>query len=112
VELVALGAEALSVPLLEPFVIASGTMVATRSALVTARLRHEGRDFVGLGEAAALPPVTDCDQPDLLDHAEGAAAALRGRALSTIPNVAAALAEAIPSPVLRAGSDRAGGGGR
>jgi L-Ala-D/L-Glu epimerase len=59
----------LSVPLTDPFTIASGRMVATRAALVEATLVDErnGARATGLGEAAALPPVTHEDQPDLID---------------------------------------------
>jgi L-alanine-DL-glutamate epimerase-like enolase superfamily enzyme len=59
--------EALSVPLVEPFVIASGRMDATRAALVDVVVEdRRGRTGRGLGEAAALPPVTRVDQPALL----------------------------------------------
>jgi L-alanine-DL-glutamate epimerase-like enolase superfamily enzyme len=58
-----LRAEALSVPLREPFVIATARMDATRAVLVTALV--EGVN--GYGEAAALPPVTTEDQPELLE---------------------------------------------
>ena len=63
----------LSVPLVDPFVIASGRVEATRCALVTAVLEGDGARFTGLGEAACLPPVTREDQPDVL-RAVGAAA--------------------------------------
>ena len=71
--------EALSVPLLEPFVIASGRIEATRAVLVRVILHDEVSDRVGfgLGEAAALPPVTACDQPDLLQTLTAASLALR-----------------------------------
>ncbi|MBM4282393.1 MAG: hypothetical protein FJ137_17115 [Deltaproteobacteria bacterium] len=60
--------EPLSVPLREPFVIATGLVEATRSALVEVMVVHEpsGRRGHGLGEAAALPPVTAVDQPEVL----------------------------------------------
>src|SRR5581483_10402605 len=59
--------EPLSVPLREPFVIATGRVDVTRAALVTASVEDgAGRRASGLGEAAALPPVTREDQPDLL----------------------------------------------
>ncbi|HEX7480195.1 MAG TPA: dipeptide epimerase [Polyangiales bacterium] len=63
-----LTATALSVPLLEPFVIASGRVDTTRAALVHAWVvdEHTGARALGLGEAAALPPVTQEDQPQLL----------------------------------------------
>src|SRR5438552_1533211 len=49
----------LSIPLREPFVIASGRMDATRAALVRATLEDgSGRRATGFGESAALPPVT------------------------------------------------------
>lgn len=55
-------AEPLSVPTLDPFVIASGRVHATRSVLV--RVTLDG--FEGLGEGSCLPPVTKEDQPDAL----------------------------------------------
>ena len=57
---------ALSLPLREPFVIASGRMTHTRAALVRITAEAGGKRATGLGEAAALPPVTAEDQPDLL----------------------------------------------
>ncbi|MBK7857391.1 MAG: dipeptide epimerase [Archangiaceae bacterium] len=56
-------AEPLSVPTLDPFVIASGQVHATRSVLVRVTL-DDGTE--GLGEGACLPPVTKEDQPDAL----------------------------------------------
>ncbi|MGA3122099.1 MAG: dipeptide epimerase [Polyangiaceae bacterium] len=58
----------LSVPLIDPFVIATGRIDVTRAVLVTVALRDEssGRRAIGIGEAAAFPPVTREDQPDLL----------------------------------------------
>src|SRR5690242_20353440 len=71
----------LSVPLVEPFVIASGRIDVTRAALVELTLIDEGSGARarGLGEAAALPPVTREDQPDLLRAIEGARASLIDR---------------------------------
>ncbi|HVV51818.1 MAG TPA: hypothetical protein VHO06_19275, partial [Polyangia bacterium] len=67
----------LSIPLREPFVIASGRIEATRAALVGATLEDDqGRRATGLGESAALPPVTREDQPDLLRQLAAAAAGL------------------------------------
>lgn len=74
-------ARALSVPLTEPFVIASGRVDATRAVEVEARVRWRGGSAVGLGEAACLPPVTREDQPDVLREVERAAAEWQGRAL-------------------------------
>jgi L-alanine-DL-glutamate epimerase-like enolase superfamily enzyme len=56
----------LSVPLIEPFVIASGRVDATRAVEVEAHVSWQGRTAVGLGEAACLPPVTLEDQDDVL----------------------------------------------
>ncbi|HEX3345796.1 MAG TPA: dipeptide epimerase, partial [Polyangiaceae bacterium] len=56
----------LSVPLLEPFVIASGRVDATRAVEVEAHVVWRGNRAVGLGEAACLPPVTQEDQADVL----------------------------------------------
>lgn len=55
--------EALSVPTLDPFVISSGQVHATRSVLVRVEL-DDGT--VGLGEGSCLPPVTREDQADAL----------------------------------------------
>jgi L-alanine-DL-glutamate epimerase-like enolase superfamily enzyme len=98
--------EPLSVPLREPFVIASGRMDATRAALVEVELENERTQQVarGLGEAAALPPVTREDQPDLLAAIERAAGVLTGCAYpnleALVPALDAALGE---TPVARAG---------
>src|SRR5688572_27551094 len=54
-------------------------MDATRAVLVSARVEREGRVEVGWGEAAALPPVTREDQPQLLEIVARAALALAGR---------------------------------
>ncbi len=72
--------EPLSIPLREPFVIATGRIDATRAVLVRVRLQDEltQRRGTGLGEAAALPPVTSCDQPDLLRTLTAASTALLG----------------------------------
>lgn len=61
-------ARPLTVALRDPFVIASGRIDATRAALVEATVRDlsTGAVATGLGEAAALPPVTREDQPELL----------------------------------------------
>src|SRR5690242_10963187 len=70
--LLALEAAPLSVPLVEPFVIATARMDATRAAIVHARIERGGRLFAGFGEAAALPPVTREDQPELVRLVRGA----------------------------------------
>jgi len=105
VRIVALGARPLSVPLREPFVIATGRMDATCAALVTVVLEDEtGRRAQGLGEAAALPPVTHEDQPDLLRGVAAARDVLEGETLSDLPAAAARLVGTLPEgPVARAG---------
>jgi L-alanine-DL-glutamate epimerase-like enolase superfamily enzyme len=101
--------EPLSVPLAEPFVIATGRLEVTRSALVRATLADaRGRTATGLGESAALPPVTREDQPELLALIGRAAGSLRGRALPDPAALVTALGEALPdSAVARAGVEAA-----
>lgn len=77
-KLVALAVSPLSVPLIEPFVIATATMTHTRAALVEATLERDGVRATGLGEAAALPPVTSEDQPELLASLRSVAEKLVG----------------------------------
>jgi L-alanine-DL-glutamate epimerase-like enolase superfamily enzyme len=103
--IVAVDASPLSVPLREPFVIATGRMDATRAALVTLELQDgEGRRARGLGEAAALPPVTREDQPDLLRAVSAARPRLVGMTLVDLNAAGAALADALPdAPVALAG---------
>jgi L-alanine-DL-glutamate epimerase-like enolase superfamily enzyme len=103
--IVELDARALSVPLRVPFVIATGRMDATRAALVTVVLEDEaGRRAEGLGEAAALPPVTREDQPDLLRAVEAASRRLVGTRATALADADAAVAVALAdSPVARAG---------
>lgn len=105
----ALTAAPLSVPLLEPFVIATGRMDATRAALVTATLRDEqGKTAVGYGEAAALPPVTREDQPDVLVEIARAAHELRERSFAHAGELTHLLDESLSlMPVARAGAETA-----
>ncbi len=113
VEVIAIEVEPLSVPLRDPFVIASGRMDVTRAALVRATVEDvAGRRAGGLGEAAALPPVTREDQPDLLAAIARAAPALRGMRLQSSADpwgaLSAAVARALPdSAVARAGVETA-----
>jgi L-Ala-D/L-Glu epimerase / N-acetyl-D-glutamate racemase len=96
VEVVAIEVEPLSVPLRDPFVIASGRIDVTRAALVRATVEDaDGRRAGGLGEAAALPPVTREDQPDLLSAIARAAPALRGLRLESSADPWAALSAAL-----------------
>jgi L-alanine-DL-glutamate epimerase-like enolase superfamily enzyme len=104
-----LSARALSVPLKEPFVIATGRIEATRAVEVLARVRWRGRTETGLGEAACLPPVTNEDQDDVLVEVDHAARALTGRHLiAREEEVETAIASALPDgPVARAGIETA-----
>ena len=104
-----LGARALSVPLKEPFVIASGRVDATRAVEVVARVRWRGRTETGLGEAACLPPVTREDQGDVLREIERVAGELTGGTLAAQEDeLESALAAALPdAPVARAGIETA-----
>jgi L-alanine-DL-glutamate epimerase-like enolase superfamily enzyme len=105
VRVVSLEAAPLSVPLSEPFVIASGRLEATRAALVTATIEDgAGRRVRGLGEAAALPPVTHEDQPDLLRALGLAPAELEGRWLEDMAALEGELGRVAPaSAVVRSG---------
>ncbi len=103
----------LSVPLVDPFVIATGRIDVTRAALVTLRLCDEatGLRANGMGEAAAFPPVTREDQPDLLRRLDAVAPVIRERRLS-IGDDFSAMAEWLDallgdSPVARAGVEMA-----
>jgi len=79
ITIISLDVEPLSIPLREPFVIATGRIDTTRAALVRATLQAaNGQRAIGLGEAAALPPVTREDQPQLLAEIGAVAADLRG----------------------------------
>ena len=101
--------EALSVPLREPFVIASGRIDVTRAVLVRATVEDEaGNRAVGLGEAAALPPVTHEDQPELLALVAQAGAALAGARVGSLAELARKLEAIMPaSAVARAGLEGA-----
>ncbi len=104
IRIVAIEVEPLSVPLTEPFTIATARMDRTRAALVHVALDGGGARAQGLGEAAALHPVTREDQPELVAAVLHAKSALEGvmfaepAALS--PRLDAAFADA---PVARAG---------
>ena len=107
--IVSIEVEPLSIPLREPFVIATGRIDTTRAALVRATLEDErGRRATGLGEAAALPPVTREDQPELLAAIAAAAPALRGAAFAGVDDVAALVGRALPGSQRRARRRRGG----
>ena len=105
----ALSARALTVALVEPFVIASGRVETTHGVEMEARVEVGGVRAAGLGEGACLPPVTREDQPDVLAGVERAARHLVGRTLSAEPRaIAEAIEAAVPdSPVTRAGVESA-----
>jgi L-alanine-DL-glutamate epimerase-like enolase superfamily enzyme len=70
VRIESLRARPLSVALIEPFVIATGRVDATRAVEIEVRVRWRGSVASGLGEAACLPPVTREDQGDVLRELE------------------------------------------
>jgi L-alanine-DL-glutamate epimerase-like enolase superfamily enzyme len=92
VSIEALHARPLSVPLIEPFVIASGRLEATRAVEVEARVRWQGASAAGLGEAACLPPVTREDQGDVLRELKDRGR-MDGSALAELGPVARAAVE-------------------
>jgi L-alanine-DL-glutamate epimerase-like enolase superfamily enzyme len=101
--------EPLSVPLVEPFVIATGRIDTTRAALVEVVLVDEasGRQGRGLGEAAALPPVTAVDQADVVAALGAALPGLYGCRLAGHAGVATAVDALGLEPVARAGVESA-----
>lgn len=111
VRITSLKARPLSVPLLEPFVIATGRVDATRSAHIEAELSTgDGARALGIGEAAALPPVTHEDQPDVLASVERAAGSLEGLEVDAadLTDLTRALDAAFASaPVARSGVETA-----
>jgi L-Ala-D/L-Glu epimerase len=113
----------LSVPLCEPFVIATGRVDVARSVQVKVTLVEEStqRRAWGLGEGAALWPVTSEDQPEVLRALDNGSRRLSGTRfglpnidgqapldLSSIAELMAALDEAFPtSPIARAAFETA-----
>jgi L-alanine-DL-glutamate epimerase-like enolase superfamily enzyme len=104
-----LEARTLSVPLRDPFVIATGRVDATHAVEVFARVTWKGKRATGLGEAACLPPVTREDQGDVMREVGRAAAELVDRPMAgTESALETALGVALPgSPVARAGVETA-----
>jgi L-alanine-DL-glutamate epimerase-like enolase superfamily enzyme len=106
VRLISIAVAPLSVPLSQPFVIASGRIDATRAALVSVTLADtkSGTRVRGLGEAAALPPVTREDQPELLTTIAAAGNQLAGTRLGDVTELTRILdANLGSSHVARAG---------
>src|SRR5438105_15665990 len=107
-KIVRLEARPLSIPLVEPFVIASGRVDTTRAALVIARIADEqtGRLSRGMGEAAALPAVTVVDQGDVLLHLRRASASLAGQTFTGHSSLQALLDDVLEDDaVARAGAE-------
>jgi L-alanine-DL-glutamate epimerase-like enolase superfamily enzyme len=104
-----LSARPLSIPLREPFVIASGRVDTTRAVEVCARVQWRGRVEMGFGEAACLPPVTLEDQPDVLRAIAHAAGELERRPIrAEAAAIEAAIDGTLPgAPVARAGVETA-----
>jgi L-alanine-DL-glutamate epimerase-like enolase superfamily enzyme len=107
--ILAVEVEPLSIPLRDPFVIATGRIDVTRAALVRATVADRaGRRATGLGEAAALPPVTREDQPELIAAIASAAPGLRGAPLPDLDALGPLLASTVGgSVVARAGVEAA-----
>lgn len=100
--------EPLSVPLVDPFVIASGRVDATRSVLVTARVSEDGKSAEGLGEASCLRPVTKEDQPDAIEAIQFAAPEISGKSFDTFNDLHALLDPKLERfPVARSGVEMA-----
>lgn len=98
-------ARALSVPTIDPFVIATGEVRATRSVLVQVVLKdaQDGRTATGLGEGACFPPVTREDQPEALAALHRAVPSLLGAQLGSLVRLHALLDGALGDvPVARA----------
>ena len=108
IRVVSIEGSPLSTPLRNPFVIATGRIDAIRAVLIRATVETEaGVRATGLGEAAALPPVTHEDQPDLL-RAISAATPLRDVVLADFAALEARLAMDLPTSVVaRAGVEAA-----
>src|SRR5215470_18974008 len=68
--------EPLTIPLLEPFTIATGSVQAARNVLITIIL-HNGS--VGYGECAPFPPSTGESQETALAAAQSCIDLLKGR---------------------------------
>ncbi len=106
-----LTARPLRVPLLLPFVIATARVDETRAALIEVRVSDRaGGQARGLGEAAALWPVTREDLPDILSAVEGVRGSLEGRTLQDLrPGLLDELLGGAlsSSPVARAGIESA-----
>src|SRR5215831_2586450 len=68
--------EPLSIPLIEPFTIATGSVSEARNVLIAITL-NDGS--VGYGESAPFPPSTGASQETALAAAQGCAAMIEGK---------------------------------
>jgi L-alanine-DL-glutamate epimerase-like enolase superfamily enzyme len=68
--------EPLTIPLLEPFTIATGSVTAANNVLITITLRDGS---VGYGECAPFPPSTGESQETALAAARGCAELIKGK---------------------------------
>ncbi len=98
----------LILPLRVPFVIASGEVATTRAVEIASTVSSEGVTRHGLGEAAALPPVTDEDVDDIVKKVDEAARFLRAAEGDIAPEHAKTLMFALDrafdgAPIARAG---------
>lgn len=102
-------ARPLRIPLVEPFVIASGTMTETRAVEVVLGVgRDDGATALGRGEAATLPPVTKESDAAILERLAQASLLLVGRPFGGLRESGALLdAAAAGMPVFRAGLEAA-----
>lgn len=103
--IVAVASEPLTLPLTEPFGIATGAQVVAENVLVRVTLED---GTVGLGEAAPFPAVSGETQAGTLEAAHAAGPGLVGRDARAWRPVAAWLADAFPhAPAARCGLEMA-----
>lgn len=102
-------ARPLRVPLIEPFVIASGTMTETRALEIAVRIESDsGQAATGLGEAATLAPVTSESDAAILERLPRAQALIGERSFDGLREASALLDMAAAAmPVFRAGLEAA-----
>jgi L-alanine-DL-glutamate epimerase-like enolase superfamily enzyme len=97
--------EPLEVPLVDPFVIATGRVEVTQSVLVRVEVEGPRGPVAGLGEAACLQPVTREGPADVSRALRDVAPALLGRSLAaaTVDGFAALVGGTLDvAPVARA----------
>ena len=103
-----LSARPLRVPLIEPFVIASGAMTETRAVEITVQIASDAGTAIGIGEAATLAPVTAESDDDILARVDHMRALLQERRIDGLRQASALLdVAAAKMPVLRAGLEGA-----